>query len=174
MRAEKQYLVDEVGRWIDMSGHLFLAGYTGLTVADAAELRAALRPHGAEFHVIKNNILTVAGKARGLPDLGATLTGQNGIIVGGTDAAAIAKTITNWFKDKNKGEVKGGILDNKALSVEEVKILSALPPLPSLQAQFLALLNTPATSLARVLNAVPQSLVNVLDAKGRKEGEAAA
>ncbi len=173
MRAEKQYLVDEVGRWIDKSGHLFLAGYTGLTVADAAELRAALRPLGAEFHVVKNNILTVAGKSRGLPDLGAALTGQNGIIVGGTDAAAIAKTITNWFKDKNKGEVKGGILDKKALNAADVKMLSDLPPLPNLQAQFLALLNTPSTSLVRILNAVPQSLVNVLDAKVRKEGGAA-
>lgn len=173
MRAEKQYLVDEVGRWIDKSGHLFLAGYTGLTVADAAELRAALRPLGAEFHVVKNNILTVAGKARGLPDLGSSLTGQNGIIVGGTDAAAIAKTITNWFKDKNKGEVKAGILDKKALSSDDVKVLAELPPLPALQAQFLALLNTPATSLVRVFNAAPQSFVNVLDAKARKEGEAA-
>ena len=53
------------------------------------------------------------------------------------------------------------------LTKEEVKALAKLPGLEVLRAQLLGLLTQPATGFVRVINAVPQGLVNVLQAKAR-------
>ncbi|MDX2110913.1 MAG: 50S ribosomal protein L10 [Verrucomicrobiota bacterium] len=173
MRPEKQYLVDEVGRWIEKSEYLFIARFTGLSVSDTAELRGALKPFNAEFHVVKNSILNVAATTRGIPSMDNLLVGQNAIVVGGKDIAGIAKALEKWFKDKAKGELKGGVFQKKILTPADVTVLSELPPKSVLQAKFLGLLNTPASSLVRVLNAAPQGLLNVLDAKSKQGTEAA-
>ncbi len=168
MRAEKQYLVEEVGRWVDSSNYLLLVQFTGFTVADTANLRSLLREHQAEFHVVKNTILDVAAKARGIESMESLLNGQNGIIVGGKDVAVVAKAVSKWIKDNNKGEIKGGHFQKKLIKPEDVVTLCDLPPAPVLQAKLLGLLNTPASSLVRALSGVPQALLNVLDARAKK------
>jgi len=47
-----------------------------------------------------------------------------------------------------------------------------MPSLDVLRAQLLGLLNQPASMFVRVINAVPQGLVNVLQAKVRAAGQA--
>jgi large subunit ribosomal protein L10 len=64
-------------------------------------------------------------------------------------------------------EVKAAILSQKLLTSDDVKALAALPSLDVLRAQLLGLLSQPGTMLVRVLNAIPQSFVNVLQAKVR-------
>lgn len=172
MRTEKKYLVEEVDRHLAKSSYVYLVNYTRLTVSDTADLRALLSKDGAEFHVVKSSILLVAAQQRELPDLAPFFGGQIAIIVGGKNPAGVAKTIGEYFKAKEKVEVKGGVLDGVALTPDEVKTLAALPPIEVLKAQLLGLLNTPAQGLVTVLNAVPQSILNVLQAHSDK-GEAA-
>jgi large subunit ribosomal protein L10 len=173
MQAEKQILVQEVGGYLAKSNYVFLADFTGLTVANVETLRSALSALGAEFHVVKNTILELAAKERQMPDLSPMLKGPTAIIVGGKDAASVAKAIEGFVKDAKKLEIKGGALDAALLSKGNVAELAKLPPMPVLQAQFLALLNTPATQLVRVIQGVPQGLLNVLQAKVDQAAEAA-
>ena len=63
--------------------------------------------------------------------------------------------------------MKAGIVNERALTKEEIKALAKLPGLEVLRTQLLGLLTQPATGFVRVINAVPQSLVNVLQAKAR-------
>lgn len=172
MRAEKQYLIAEVETHLKKSDYVILTNFTGITVAEVADLRAELAKENAEFHVVKNSSLRVAAKTLGLPDVDAALGGPTAIIVGGKNSAGVAKTVTQFFKAKQKVEVKAAVLGNKLLSAEDVKALAELPSLEALRAQFLGLLNQPGTMLVRVLNAVPQGVVNVLQAKVRAAGEA--
>ena len=65
MRAEKKYLIDEVETHLKKSDYVILANFTGVTVADAADLRAKLSVEKAEYHVVKNSSLRVAAKAVG-------------------------------------------------------------------------------------------------------------
>jgi large subunit ribosomal protein L10 len=169
MRPEKQYLVEEVNEHLNKSDYVYLANYERITVDEIAELRASLSEHNAEFHVIKNSIFGVAAAAKELPDMGEHLTGQTAIIVGGDNPSGVAKTIGEFFKKKEKVEMKAGILNEKALTKEEIAVLAKLPGLESLRAQLLGLLSQPATGFVRVINAVPQGLVNVLQAKVRAE-----
>jgi large subunit ribosomal protein L10 len=169
MRPEKQYLVEEVSTHLNKSDYVYLTNYERITVEEIADLRAQLSEFDAEFHVIKNSIFGVAAAAKDLPDLSEHLTGQTAIIVGGDNPSGVAKIIGEFFKKKDKVEMKAGILNERALTKEEIEVLAKLPGLEVLRAQLLSLLTQPATGFVRVINAVPQALVNVLQAKVRKE-----
>jgi large subunit ribosomal protein L10 len=167
MRAEKKYLIDEVETHLRKSDYVILANFTGVTVADAAELRSRLAAEKAEYHVVKNSSLRVAAKSMGLPDIEAQLIGPTAIIVGGKNSAGVAKVLKQFFRDKQKVVVKAGVLSKKLITSKEVERLADMPSLEALRAQLLGLLNQPAGSFVRIINAVPQGLVNVLQAKVR-------
>ncbi len=167
MRSEKKYLIEEVARHLTKSDYVLITNYQKVTVADVAALRAKLAPEQAEFHVVKNSSLRVAAKDAGLPEFETMLAGQTAIVVGGRNASGVAKIVKKFFEEKQKLEIKGGVVSGKLFSSAEVATLSELPSLEALRAQLLGLLNTPATSLVRVINGVPQALVNVLQAKVR-------
>jgi len=165
MRTEKQYLIDEVGEHLDKSDYLFLTNFDRVNVAETAELRAALAEHNAEFHVVKNSAFKVAADSREYPDLSSHLVGPTAIVVGGQDAPGVAKALGAFFKDKDKVEVKVGVLENKVLEADDVRALAKLPSLDVVRGQLLSLINTPARQIATVIQAVPQSVLNLLNAK---------
>ncbi len=169
MRPEKKYLVEEVNQHLGKSEHLFLADFTRMSVIETADLRKRLAPESAEFHVVKNSILSVAAKERGLPALDEALDGPTAIVVGGANPSEVAKILFKFLKDKDKLEVKLGVMGDRTLTRAEVEELSKLPSLPELRAQLLCLFNTPATQMARIVQAVPQGFLNVLQARAEKE-----
>jgi large subunit ribosomal protein L10 len=170
MRAEKKYLIDEVEVHLRKSDYVILANFTGVTVADAAELRGKLAAEKAEYHVVKNSSLRVAAKSLGLPDIEGALVGPTAIVVGGRNSAGVAKILKQFFKDKQKVEVKAGVLSKKLISSKDVERLADMPSLEVLRSRLLGLMNQPASAFVRVVNAVPQGLVNVLQAKVRAAG----
>ena len=97
------------------------------------------------------------------------LTGQTAIVVGGDNPSGVAKAIGAFFKDKEKIELKVGVLNEKILDRAQIETLAKLPGLEALRGQLLGLFSQPATNLVRVFNAVPQSTLNVLQAKVRAE-----
>lgn len=151
MRPEKQLLVDEVRSRISSAQHLFLVSFTGVTVADSSAFRKALAEVGAQFHIAKNSIINIVAKELGLPDMSEALAGQTGFICGGEDPAAVAKVVSNFFKARDKSDIKLGVLGEKLMSKEEVVHLGSLPSLPELRAQMLSLFNTPARQIVRVI-----------------------
>lgn len=173
MRIEKKYLAEETGSHLDKSAYVFLADFTRITVAETEKLRGLLAKEGAEFHVVKNSILEIAAKERELKGIETLLDGPTAIVVGGENPPGVAKVLEQFFKDHKKLEVKGGSLNKQLLSIEDVSALAKLPPEDVLKAQLLSLFNTPATQLVRVVQAVPQGILNVLQAKADKEGDAA-
>jgi large subunit ribosomal protein L10 len=168
MQPEKKFLVDEVGSYLDKSDYVFLADFERVTVAETEELRHALAELGAEFHVVKNRILKIAAGERELGVDNEILTGPTAIVVGGNDAAGVAKALEKFFKTKNKLEIKGGVLEKSSISVDQISALAKLPPAEVLKAQLLGLFNQPATQMVRIIQAVPEGLLNVLQAKADK------
>ena len=162
MRAEKKYLISEVEIHLKKSDYVILANFSKITVAETADLRSRLAPEKAEFHVVKNSSFRVAAKALGLPDVDAALAGQTAIIVGGSNPAGVAKALKKFVTDKQKLEVKVGILDKKVFDSNQLNALADLPSFDVLRAQFLGMLMQHAASFVRVL-----------DAKVKKEESAA-
>lgn len=153
MRAEKQYLIAEVDTHLKKSDYVILANFAKVSVADTADLRKLLAKESAEFHVVKNSSLRVAAKALGLPDVEAALTGPTAVIVGGRNSAGVAKILKKFFADKQKLEIKLGVLDRKVVSREDLLKIADLPSFDALRAQFLGLLTSNAASFVRVLDA---------------------
>lgn len=169
MQAEKKFLVDEVNSHLGKSDYVFLADFERVTVAETEELRKILAGLGAEFHVVKNRILKIAAAESDISIEDDQLRGPTAVVVGGSDAPGVAKALEKFFKDKKKLELKGGALDRQAISVEQISALAKLPPQEVLKAQLLGLLNQPATQMVRIIQAVPQGLLNVLQAKADQE-----
>jgi len=164
MRAEKQYLITEVETHLKKSDYVILTNYTKVTVADVADLRAKLKAESAEFHVVKNSSFKVAAKALGLPDFDdKAFVGPTAILVGGKNPAGVAKIVKAFFKEKQKLEIKAGVMEKKAVTADFLSQIADLPPLNSLRASFLSLLTSNAAAFVRVL-----------DAKVKKEQPAAA
>jgi large subunit ribosomal protein L10 len=153
MRSEKKYLISEVETHLKKSDYVILANFSKITVADTAELRSRLAPEQAEFHVVKNSSFKVAAKALGLPDVDAALAGQTAIIVGGKNPAGVAKALKKFVSDKQKLEVKVGILDKKVFNANQLNALADLPSFDVLRSQFLGMLMQHAASFVRVLDA---------------------
>lgn len=168
MRPAKQFLVDEVESQLRKSDYVYLADFNQINVAEFAALRQKLDAEQAEFHVVKNSVLRVAAKKLEMPDLEEWLSGPTAIVVGGDNPTGVAKVVRSFFTDAKKGEVKVGVLSNKTYDADQVKQLAELPSLEVLRAQLLGLLTTPARQFVFVLNGVPSSLLNVLQAKAKE------
>lgn len=153
MRSEKKYLISEVETHLKKSDYVILANFSKITVADTAELRSRLAPEQAEFHVVKNSSFKVAAKALGLPEVDSALAGQTAIIVCGKNPAGVAKALKKFVSDKQKLEVKVGILDKKVFNANQLNALADLPSFDALRSQFLGMLMQHAASFVRVLDA---------------------
>jgi large subunit ribosomal protein L10 len=153
MRAEKKYLISEVEGHLKKSDYVILANFTKVTVSDTAELRKRLDAEKAEFHVVKNSSFRVAAKAFGLPEVDNVLSGPTAIIVGGKNPAGVAKILKKFFEEKQKLEVKVGVLEKKVVSAKDLAAIADLPPFDALRAQFLGLLTSNAAAFVRVLDA---------------------
>lgn len=153
MRPEKNYLIAEVETHLKKSEYVILANFTKVTVSDVADLRAKLTVEKAEFHVVKNSSLRVAAKALGLPEIETALSGPTAVIVGGENPAGVAKVLKKFFADKQKLEVKIGVLNRKLVSAADLAKMADLPSFEALRSQFLSLLVSNAGAFVRVLDA---------------------
>jgi large subunit ribosomal protein L10 len=153
MRAEKQYLISEVETHLKKSDYVILANFSKVTVSDVAELRKRLATEKAEFHVVKNSSLRVAAKALGLPEFENALAGPTAVVVGGKNSAGVAKILKKFFEEKQKLEIKVGVLEKKIVTAENLKKIADLPSFDVLRSQLLGLFMQNAAAFVRVLDA---------------------
>jgi len=163
MRPEKEFLVEEVNEHLGKSNYVFLTDFTRLSVKETEELRTNLAKESAEFHVVKNSILRRAASEKELPSLDEHLSGQTAIVIGGENAPGVAKVLTKFFKEKEKVEVKVGVLDNNLLSKDDLKALADLPSKEEMLAKLLGTFLAPAQQLVRLINTPGTQLATVLD-----------
>lgn len=149
-----------------------LVDYTGMTVAEASDLRNKFRDAKCRYQVFKNSVIHYAVTGTKHEPITALLKGMTGIAFSPEDPGAAARVARDFARDAKNFKVKGGVVDGVALDTAGVDRLADMPGPRELKAQFLALLNTPATSFVRVLSAAPQSLLYLLNA--RKDQLAAA
>ncbi len=106
---------------------VLLTDYRGITVEDVTNLRTTLRGTEAEYKVIKNNIIKRALDANNESALDEVLEGPTAVITTEADYLNALKAIYNFAKDNDFYKIKGGIVEGKVLSVEELITLAKLP-----------------------------------------------
>ncbi len=168
MRQEKHNLTREYLARLNASPFFIVVDYKGLKVAHMTELRKRLNKTGAEVHVVKNSIFRVAAKEAGVADLNGSLAGQIAVVTGQKDVSAAAKVVKTFGAEFDRLKIKFGYLNNQRLADTELLALADLPSLEVLRAQFLGVLNAPATKLVRLLNTPATQMARVLQAKAEK------
>lgn len=168
MRAEKQFITKEYLARLNASPFFIVVDYKGLKVGPITELRKRLSRAGAEMHVVKNSVFSLAAKEAGVADLGGTLAGQLAVVTGQRDVSAAAKVVKSFHAEFEKPKVQFGFLNNKRMETSEIMALADLPSIEVLRSKLLGLLNTPATQLAQVLQAPGAQLARVIKAKADK------
>lgn len=162
-RPQKEKLVASLRELFSGSTLVVVTHQTGLTVAEATDLRRRMRDAGAVFKVTKNRLARLALDDTPYGHLASLFVGPTAIACS-TDPVAAAKVAVKFADDNRKLVIVGGALGERALDVAEVKALAALPSLDGLRAKIVGLVTTPATHVARVLQAPPGQLARVLDA----------
>src|SRR5207342_256943 len=146
---------------------LFVADYRGLTMPQIDALRGRLIEHGARLSVVKNTLTRRAAQAAGVDALLALLEGPSAIafIEADGDMVAVAKALADSARDTKVLAIRGGILDGREISAEDVEELAKLPPIDVLRGQVLAAVIAPLTSLLALVNAPLQNLIGLIDAR---------
>jgi large subunit ribosomal protein L10 len=172
-REKKSAVVDDLSERFKRARMALVSEYRGVTVAEATEVRRKLRAVRGELKVAKNTLIRRAIKDTAFATLETKLGGPVGVVLSFEDPIAVAKTVTAMRELGDRFKLRGGVLDGKPLTSEEVQALAALPPREVLLAQLLALIQAPATRLVRLLNEPASALVRVIDAIGKKNGQTA-
>ena len=125
--AQKEKAVEELAAKIKEAKIVLLTDYRGISVEDVTTLRADLRKNDSEYKVIKNNITRRALDKCGYEGLDELLVGPTAVVMNNEDYLEAAKTIYNFSKDNDFYKIKGGIIEGKVMSAEEIITLAKLP-----------------------------------------------
>lgn len=154
---KKKQVVEEIAEKLKESGSSILVDYRGLTVAEVTELRKQLRENNVEYKVYKNTLSRRAAEAAGLEDLKETLVGPTAIAFSKEDVVAPAKILHNFAKEHEALEIKGGVIEGKVASLDDIQELSTLPDYNGLVSMLLSVLQGPIRNFAYVAQAVADS-----------------
>jgi large subunit ribosomal protein L10 len=163
-RDQKAAVVEELAGEIRSSDAVFAVDYRGISVAQAADLRARLRESGTRFRIVKNSLTERAADEAGASALKDLLTGPTALAFVTGDAALAAKALNDAARAMHTLEFKGGLMDGGALSAADVVAIARLPAREVLHAQLVGTIAAPITGLVRTLNALIAGLAIQLKA----------
>ena len=124
---QKKQEVAELAAKIKEAKVVLLTDYRGINVSDVTDLRSKLRASEVEYKVIKNNITRRALEECKIEGLEDVLEGPTAVIIGNNDYLDACKTIYEYAKENEFYKIKGGIIDGKVVSTEEIITLAKLP-----------------------------------------------
>ena len=154
--AKKAAIVDEVTEKFSAAASAVIVDYRGLTVEQVTDLRKQLRDANVEMKVIKNSILVRAAEKAGLNGLEEVFSGPTAVAFSNEDVVAPAKIIDEFAKTADKLEIKGGIIEGKVASIEEITALAKLPNRDGLLSMLLSVLQAPVCNVAYAVKAVAE------------------
>ncbi len=167
LKTDKERIVDELAAELGAAETLIVADYRGLTNKQLEALRDQLLPHGARFRIVKNTLTRRAAEQAGAEGLLVMLEGPTAIafIESSGDPAAVAKALAATAKETNVLTMRGGILEGKPLSGDDVDQLAKLPPVDVLRGQLVGAIVAPLTQLLGLVSAPLRDLHGLIDAR---------
>ncbi|MBX2995871.1 MAG: 50S ribosomal protein L10 [Bdellovibrionaceae bacterium] len=166
-RSTKEQEIKALAEKFNKAKAAFIVDFKGMKVEQVTQLRKKLHPVESEMKVVRNTLARRALKDH--PEMEKAISGSfkgtNAIVFAYGDVSASAKLLSTFSKDVELLQLKTGVMDNQAMDAGRINYLATLPTKDVLRAQFLGVLQAPASKLARTLNEVPASLARVLNAK---------
>jgi large subunit ribosomal protein L10 len=173
-KARKEELVAQYREYIEKSDAIFLTDYTGMSVKDMEALRREVRNANGVFSVTKNTLLQTALKQADRPTPDQFLTGQTAAGFALEGIPTLAKALVDYAEEQDALTIKGGILGDEILSLDQIEALANLPTLDQLRGQIVGLISAPAQGVVSAVTNGVRQVVNVLDAYAKSEEAAEA
>jgi large subunit ribosomal protein L10 len=163
-KPEKKEAVQMFLDRVQKSKAAVVTGYSGLTVEEVTQLRAQLFHAKVEYHVVKNNLAKIALNKANITVLDDLLVGPTAIALAMEDAVAPARVLSKFAKDHEKLSLRGGYMDGRKITTQDIKALSNLPSREVLLAKMLGSMKSPVTGIVQVLAGPARKLVYALNA----------
>lgn len=175
-REQKAQVIDELAAQLGDAEAIYAVDYRGISVPQAAELRASLREHDASFRIVKNTLTLRAADQAGVEAIKELVAdGPTALTFVRGDAALAAKALDAFSRRADVLVLKGGVLEGRVLQADEVRSLARLPAREVLVAQFAGVVASPLTGLVRGLGSLVSGLaVALAQVRDQKEQEAPA
>jgi large subunit ribosomal protein L10 len=157
-RDEKSAAIEEIAAQIEGAEAIFAVDYRGISVAQAAELRAKLRESDSSFRVVKNRLTKLAADKAGEERLADLLEGPTALTFVAGDTASAAKTISTFNKEHEVLTFKGGFMGELLLDEDKFRSIARLPSREVLDGQLAGVVASPLTGLVRGLGSMIQGL----------------
>jgi large subunit ribosomal protein L10 len=161
--GEKAETVHAVHQRLVAAKMAIVTEYRGLSVAQMTRLRREIRDASGEYQVIKNTLVRRALDGTVYGDLEKLLQGPNGWVFAYQDPVILSKALVKFADDNDKLRIKGGVFEGRFMEPAQVKVLSQMPSKAELQAKLLAMINAPATQLARLIQEPGARIVRLLE-----------
>ena len=172
-KSDKERVVSELAERLKTSPTLIVADYRGLTMPQIDALRGQLLEHGARFAVVKNTLTRRAAEQAGVETLLAMLEGPTAIafLESEGDPVAVAKALSTAARETQVLVIRGGIMEGRPITGDDVQSLAKLPPTDVLRGQVVGAIAGPMTMVVGLFNAPLRDLVGVLQARIDQLGE---
>jgi large subunit ribosomal protein L10 len=169
-KQAKAPLIDDLADRLGRSSIAILTDYRGLSVANLMDLRRKLRAARVEYQVTKNTLTRFAAERVNKAAINQDLEGPTAIafLDAEGDPVAVAKALRDAARETRVLAVRGGIMEGRAITQEEVESLATLPPAEMLRAQLVGAVGGPLTTVVGLFAAPLRDLVGVIDARIRQ------
>lgn len=154
--AVKAKKVDAVVEKFNAATSAIVVDYRGLTVEQVTDLRKQLRDAGVQMNVIKNKILTRAAEKAGYGDLNDVFAGPTAVAFSNEDPIAPAKILKKFSDSVDALEIKGGYIEDKIMSVDEINVYATLPSREDLLSMLASEFQAPIRNVAYAIKAVAE------------------
>ena len=166
-KEKKKIYIEEMKSFFEKTSSVLVTHYQGLTVKQIDELRAEMRKHGIFFKITKNKITKLALEGTKYKKLENLFSGPTAIAFS-EDAITSAKILTKFAKSNSSLKIIGGLMEDKALSQEEVANIATLPTLNEARAKIVGILEAPAQKIISILLAPGSKIAILAHAKSKK------
>lgn len=163
-KTERQTTVEELTQQLRASPNLYVTDFSGLNVLRMTEFRRRLRAAGVRYVVVKNTLAQRALAANSVTELDEHLTGPTGLVLAGKDPVVAAKVLSEFAREFEKPKIKGGLVDGRAVTPEQVQRLASLPSREQLLGQLAGTMQAPLAQFAGVMNGMLYQMVGALEA----------
>ena len=151
---QKKAEVKELAGKMKEAKLILLTEYRGINVTDDTQLRRDLRNVNATCNIIKNNITRRALQECEIAGLEDALVGPTAVIMSNEDYLEPSKIIYNFSKTNEYYKIKGGVIDGKVMTAEEIITLAKLPSREALLSMLAGALLANISKVAVALNEV--------------------
>ena len=159
----KEEAVELLKDKFERSSIVITTNYSGLPVSEMTELRRALREANVEYRIIKNTLAYIAADQAGKPAIKEVIEGPTGIAFGYDDPLDPARALSGFIRaTRSSLVIRGGEMDGRALTSDQINQLATIPGREELIAQLLMRMNGPVTGLVTVLNGPIAGLARVI------------